>query len=278
MRVFVMETDAGTGEDPGMRILMRVCWMWLLVVLAVPVVSVEAAETKRQVVLLVGQSNMAGRAALAASDKEAIPNASLWDIKNKKWVAATAPFNRFSPHGKGASMQRLNCGPSFVRTYQEENPGVSIGVICAARGGTNIVEWRKGREKPWPLYDTAVAATKAALADGESELIGILWHQGESNSSKSAAYPAQLKTLVKNFREDLDAPDVPFVFSQLGPWREDYAAFNKMIVLQPDAIPDTACVDTTGLTGMDKAHFDARSQRLLGKRYAEALQGLETGK
>jgi len=81
---------------------------------------------------------------------------------------------------------------------------------------------------------------------------------------------------VANFREDLDAPDVPFVFSQLGPWREDYAAFNKMIVLQPDAIPHTVCVDTTGLTGMDKAHFDARSQRLLGKRFATSLQGFKT--
>lgn len=238
--------------------------------------SVVAEETKRHVILLVGQSNMAGRAVLAATDKEAIPNAALWNIKQKKWVAASAPFNRFSPHGKGASMQRLNCGPSFVRAYQKANPGASVGIVCAARGGTNIVQWRKGQDKPWPLYDSAVAAAKAALADGDAELVGILWHQGESNSSKAAAYPAQLKTLIENFRADLGAPNLPFVFAQLGPWREDYAAFNEMILQQPAAIPATACVETTGLTGFDKAHFDAASQRVLGTRYAEALQLLKT--
>jgi len=254
-------------------------WMRLplLLLLALLTFSVQAAETKRHVILLVGQSNMAGRAKLAPADKEAIANAQLWDINNKKWVVATAPYNRFSPHGKNASMQRLNCGPSFVKAYQKANPGVSVGIVCAARGGTKIEEWKKDRAKPWPLYDTAVAATKAALADpagGKSELVAILWHQGESNSGKADAYPAQLKTLVANFRTDLDTPDLPFVFSQIGSWREGYAAFNEMIVKQTEEIPNSACVRTKDLTAFDQAHFDAASQRVLGTRYAEALQGL----
>lgn len=228
---------------------------------------------KFHIFLLAGQSNMAGRATIEPQDKGEIPGTLLWNIAEQKWEPATAPFNRYSPNRKAMNMQRLNCGPSFAKAYRKAHPGITVGIVCAVRGGTTIEQWAKGVKKPFPLYDDALAATVAALAAG-GELKGILWHQGEGNSGKPDGYPEKLAELVANFRQDLENPELPFVFGQIGQWKPEYAAFNAMIVEQPGTIAMTACVRTDGLTNMDQAHFDSKSQRTLGERYAEAILAL----
>jgi len=227
------------------------------------------------VFLLTGQSNMAGRATIEKQDEGPLEGAMLWNIDEKKWEAAKPPYNRYSPHRKGMSMQRLNPGPSFVKAYLAANPGVTVGIICPVRGGTTIEQWKKGETKPWSLFDSAVEITRAALTDG-GELKGILWHQGEGNSApeKVKLYPAQLKQLIADFRSDLKKPELPFVFSQIGQFNPKYATFNEMIVKQPANIPNTACIVTDGLKAIDTAHFDSVGQRALGERYAEAMMGL----
>ncbi len=235
----------------------------------------RAADQERHVFLLVGQSNMAGRAAIEAQDEGEIEGVELWNIAEKKWEPAKAPFNRHSPHRKDIKMQRLNPGPTFAKAWRDTHPGVKVGIVCSVRGGTTIEQWEKGNQEPWPLYDSALAAAKAALAaDPDSKLVGILWHQGEGNSKAPDAYPARLKQLVAHWRADFENPELPFVFGQIGQWNPDYAAFNEMILKQPAGIPHTACVKTAGLTNMDQAHFDSKSQRQLGKRYAEAMREL----
>jgi hypothetical protein len=232
------------------------------------------ADAPLHVFLLTGQSNMAGRAAIESQDEKPVEGALLWNIVDQKWEDAKPPYNRYSPHNKGPAMQRLNCGPSFVRDYLKANPGVRVGIVCSVRGGTSIEQWEKGVTKPWSLFDTTVAEAEAALAaDPKAELKGMLWHQGEANSAaeKVDKYPAQLKQMIADFRADLKSPDLPFVFAQIGQFNEGYADFNKMIVEQPENIENTACVVTDRLKNMDKAHFDSAGQRLLGKRYAEAM-------
>ena len=64
------------------------------------------------------------------------------------------------------------------------------------------------------------------------------------------------------------------MFSQIGQFNPNYAAFNEMIVKQTDATPHTACVVTDGLKHRDAAHFDSAGQRVLGQRYANAMHGL----
>lgn len=241
-----------------------------------PTFAQTEAGTDRptEVFLLIGQSNMAGRAAIEPEDEGEIPGVMLWNIGERKWEPAKVPFNRHSPHRKDLSMQRLNCGPAFAKAWQAAHPGVTIGIVCAVRGGTSIEEWEKGREKPWPLYDTALTATREALAASGGKLAGILWHQGEANAPMPGAYPEKLRQLVAWWRADFENPSLPFVFGQLGQWNPDYAAFNEMILEQPKAIPFTACVRTDGFGAIDDAHFDSPSQRELGRRYAAALLAL----
>jgi len=237
----------------------------------------DSAAAERQIFLLIGQSNMAGRAAIEDADREPVEGAYLWNIGEGSWVHAVPPYNLYSPSRKEEGLQRLNCGPSFVRAWRERHPEAGIGIVCAARGGSSLSQWDRERPDEFDLYRHAVEAARAALASG-GELRGILWHQGESdsgNAGRLANYPERLARLVANLREDLEAPEVPFVFAQIGQWKESYAAFNDMILTVPPTIERSACVTTEGLANFDEAHFDTEAQRELGRRYAAALASLD---
>ncbi len=248
----------------------------LLLGFSVAVTSVfadDSAKKERHVFLLIGQSNMAGRAKIEEQDKADISGVFLWNIADKKWESATPPYNRHSPSRKDIKMQRLNCGPSFAAAYAKVNPKIEVGIVCAARGGSSIEQWDRENPDKFDLYRHAMDAIKAALKEG-GELKGILWHQGEANRERTGEYPAQLKELVKRLRKDLDAANLPFVFGQIARWNPEYPPFNKMILKQPANIPYTAVAKTDSLKGIDAAHFDSAGQRELGKRYAVEMLAL----
>lgn len=229
-------------------------------------------KDKFHLFLFVGQSNMAGRAKLEPQDMGVVEGVWLFNDKGQ-WEAAEPPLNRYSKLRKMIP-SRLNPALGFVKAYRKKFPGVQVGVVCSAQGGSSIEEWEKERDQPPLLYAEAVRATKLAISGG-GELKGICWHQGESNRERVSLYPQQLETLVENFRRDFGRPKLPFVFSQIGQWNPEYAEFNKMIVQQPAAIAQSACVETDGLKGFDQAHFDSPSQRILGERFAEKIFGIK---
>lgn len=227
------------------------------------ITSSSSEKEIMHVFLLIGQSNMAGRAKLKTGDETFIKNCVLWN--GKDWEPAKAPFNRYSTHLKPTFTQGMNSGPEFVRTYQKANPRVKVGIINWARGGSSIEEWHPDHKLK--LYPAAVSNTLAALSI-EGELKGILWHQGESNSKRSHLYPTQLKDHIQRLRLAFNQPKLPFVYGQIGLWNKDYVSFNKMITKQPKNIPNTSCIKTNNLTNFDPYHFDHQSQLIMGQRYA----------
>jgi hypothetical protein len=232
----------------------------------------QAANAKPDhVFLLIGQSNMVGRAPLKPEDRKLIPDCLLWNGKN--WEPAQPGFNRYSKHQKPGSTQGMNGGPSFVAAYQKANPEVTVGIICWARGGSKIEQWHPDHLKPYDLYREAIKQTHAALKRG-GKLKGILWHQGEANSGRSDEYPKLLQKHVNRLRKEFKNPSLPFVFGQIGPWNEKYHAFNKMIPHQAAKISHSACVLSKGLTNFDPYHFDRESQIKLGRRYAAEMLAL----
>ena len=258
---------------------------FLIVALVVPCMAVpvvEAAEdaVPDEIVLLIGQSNMAGRAALETQDQTPLGGCLLWN--GRAWERARPPLNRYSTHQKPGSLQGLSPGPSFVAAYRAARPDLVVGIASWARGGTTLQEWHPEHREPFDLYEEAVRQTHAALKTG-GRLAAILWHQGEDDvarwqpgfSSEHAtrvdAYPELFRAHVQRLREEFQQPDLPIVFGQLGQWRDDFRAFNEMIVRQPEHLAHTACVSTEGLTNSDPWHFDRRSQIELGRRYAVQL-------
>lgn len=211
--------------------------------------------------LLIGQSNMAGRAALEAGDEQPLPGILLLTDKGT-WEPARHPLNRYASNRKDLGMQRISPGDGFAREIHRRMPEAVIGLISNARGGTSIQEWEKGK----PLYDNTMKRLKNIPAD---KLAGVLWHQGEANA-KDADYLRKLSEFIATLRKDLNRPDLPFVAGQVFGDRP----VNEQIAKLPDTVPNTAFASAEGLAVFDGVHFDRESQRTLGQRYAEAMSQL----
>jgi hypothetical protein len=226
------------------------------------------AKEKHHVYLLIGQSNMAGRAAIPPKDMAPLPNAWLL-TKDGTWEAAKPPLNIHSTINKGPGMQKLNPGTQFAADMLAEHPGTTIGLVVNARGGSKIEQWIPSEK----YYKEALRRTRQAMKSGT--LKGILWHQGESNHSDTD-YLVKLKALVNNLRSDLDDPKLPFVVGQINSSKKKYPV-NEQLLKLPTQLKATACISSRGLTTTDAWHFDATSQKLLGERYAKAMISLQKG-
>ena len=221
-------------------------------------------KEKLHIYLLIGQSNMAGRAAVAESEKGAIDRCYLLNGQDQ-WEPAKNPFNRYSTIRKGLGMQKLNPGYGFAKTMLEKQKDISLGLVVNAKGGTKIEQWAKGTK----FYKDAVRRTLAAKKTGT--LKGILWHQGESNAKNPDGYLDKLKTLITDLRKDLGVADLPFVAGQV----QKVPAINEQIAQLPKAVPATGFVSSEDLKTKDRWHFDAPSMKLLGRRYAETMLKLQ---
>lgn len=223
--------------------------------------------------LLIGQSNMAGRAPLELKDKDSIDNVFLFTGNEEKiWEKATNPLNKYSTVRKKMSMQKLGPGYQFAKEMIKVHPESKIGLIVNAKGGTSIEEWEPGGV----LYNEAINQAEKAMKDGL--LKGVIWHQGEANSGKYTKYMTKITALINALRTDLNAPNLPFVAGQLSSDKPKRNNFNKMILELPNKISNTGVATTEKLNTIDETHFNNASQMLLGKRYAMEILKLISNK
>jgi hypothetical protein len=225
---------------------------------------------KLELFLLIGQSNMAGRGVVEDQDKQ--PIAGVWMLdKELEWKPAVDPMHFDKPAIIGAGL-----GRSFARTLLRLEPNAQIGLIPAAFGGTSLEEWAPGGK----LFNDAVARTKAALKSGR--LRGILWHQGEADSSeagKATSYSERWVRFITALRSEVG--DVPVVVGQLGEFfgkkGESLAGVvNDQLASLPRKASRVAFVSSEGLTHKgDDVHFDSPSLREFGRRYAHAYLQLD---
>jgi hypothetical protein len=230
--------------------------------------------------LLAGQSNMAGRGTIAPEDS--IPHSRVLTLnKENTWVPAIDPIH-FDKSSAGVCL-----GRAFGIALAEANPEITIGLIPCAAGGSPVAVWQPGREwkqthsKP---YDDAIRRTRRAMQDGI--LKGILWHQGESDSNEELAprYRAALTDLITRFRTDLGSPRVPFIIGQLGqfpsnPWGEYQQMVDTAHRRVAGEVPLAGFVSSEGLTcNSDNIHFDAKSLREIGRRYAAVYLNVSSGR
>lgn len=241
----------------------------------------EQGEDEYDVFLLIGQSNMAGRGTMLPEDLAGpIEGVYLLDTEGKV-VPATNPLNQYSTIRKDIKLQQINPGVGFSKRVHAAT-GRKILLVVNARGGSNINEWVKGKvssDVGLAFYDEAVRRTKQATAHGT--LRGILWHQGESNSSNPTGYMDKLKTLVSGLRSELNAPTVPFIAGEIAPWHSNRDKFNPIIRTIATEIPNSDWVSSEGCDMLKDAsdpHFGRNGQLLLGERYAEKILRMVYGK
>ena len=223
--------------------------------------------------LLIGQSNMAGRGDFG--EVPTIENSHCFMLRNGRWQPMSEPINpdrSVFPIGELRIHSGVGLAASFADCYAKKFDE-DVGLIPCADGGTCISQWLPGEA----LYLNAVAQAKLAMR--ESELSGILWHQGETDSfslENIALYKERFFTMINSLEEALCVKNIPLVIGELGYFVKDYMngkykyseETNRVLHEIANDIPECAIASASGLAcRFDNIHFNSASYRELGIRY-----------
>ena len=290
------------------RLKKYACAAALMVVGSATCLFAMAGDTSTgyDIILLAGQSNMAGRGVLSHPiDNDGKPNAAIkmWDPANGI-VTAVDPIIHQEPHG----MTKVGLGMSFAKAYlahlahlrKTGFPNRKVLLVGAAWGGTGFIYDVPGLHHRWvatddptiggDLYRGAVRRAVAALAEAKSKeatstFKAILWHQGETDLSNEGAskYAHNHSVLMKALRAKIPgAAAAPIVVGEMTPcfWAACTSAVSFGSAADRTTMLDyfhhigqlghASWVSSAGLSENmphDRIHFDAPSQREMGRRY-----------
>lgn len=219
--------------------------------------------------LMLGQSNMAGRGFL--HEVEPIYNEKIKVLRNGQWQMMTEPINYDRP------VAGVSLAASFAEAFAKANQNEKIGLIPCAEGGSSLDDWHP----QGTLFQHALSEARFALEN--SQICGILWHQGESDSHNSLheTYYEKLSLIIETLRKELKLHHVPVMIGELGDflgktgfgkYSSEFQEINKQ--LRRFAYEQQNCyfVSAEGLTSNpDGIHLNAVSQRKFGFRYFEAF-------
>ncbi|MDD2598281.1 MAG: sialate O-acetylesterase [Kiritimatiellae bacterium] len=255
-----------------------------------------------------GQSNMegVGIAAEAPPNLIAQPDVQLYHSPSVRSALPANQWNPLAPAGTNPN----NFGPelSFAYCMAEMLPKQNIALIKHAKGGTKltteplhyeVTSWHPGASASdsasfgaefAAFIHTVTNALAAMRAQGDTPVLsGVLWVQGEADSTSiaaAAAYEQNITRLVARVREQFSAPNLPFVCARILPYqvRPGSAAVRQALDNidqdsgSPAAIPHLFTVHTEGLgVHTDNVHFNTPGQLGLGRLLAQSMsyRGLE---
>ncbi len=226
-------------------------------------------------ILIIGQSNMAGRGLISEAGILDTKGGRLKVLRNGRWQEMYRPVNPDRPFS-GTCLAE-----SFASVYADEHIGVDVGIIPCADGGTNLDQWQEGGL----LFDNAVNC--ARLAQRTSHLVAILWHQGESDcrEDRYVCYLEKITAIMTALRRELNAQNVPLIVGGLGDFLKDriehpnlvnYPFVNEALEKFAQITPYTAFASAKGLTANpDNLHFNSKSLQEFGLRYYDSFKVIE---
>lgn len=228
-------------------------------------------------VLLAGQSNMAGRGKVSDLDAKPHPRVLMLN-REGEWVPAVDPLHFDKPKLVG-----VGPGKSFALAYAEAHPDVTVGLVPCAVGGSPIDSWAPGgfhKSTQSHPFDDAVARIQKALRSGRFK--AILWHQGESDCKpeRVPAYEAGLTDTIARLRAAAGDSTVPVLIGGLGDfqartWSDSRRSIDAIHKGVASKLSNAEFVSSLGLVAKpDNVHFDAKSCREFGVRYYAAFERL----
>jgi hypothetical protein len=265
----------------------------ILLLTALLLFPLSHAEGKAKVFILSGQSNMSGGGHVVAEGLNFDP--AVGD-KVRMWDASDA-WNKRGILGKWASLNELQVikkemradmiGPEFgfAKAMSGLVPADEIHLIKVSKGGTPIDWWLPSTNGKPNGHTALLENLKNALGniEGEYEIMGMLWMQGESDAKTQAdaeAYQKKLEQFIALMRKEAGKPELPFVIGRLSTKILESKKFNmpfvKVVQSGQDAVAKNVkhayVVNTDDLSQRsDLVHFDQEGQMGLGKRFGEAL-------
>lgn len=269
--------------------------------------SVIQQKDTVQVVLLAGQSNMAGA---GNYDKlsENIKN-RIKKVAHRVFISqsntAQKPLSWFKnkPSKKYDFVKRF--GPELLigLTLAEKYPNKEFLLIKHAKGGTALYgawnpDWtlekaqeiEKGAKKQsWNLvkqhFDFINQNLEILKQKGKSyKIIGMAWMQGENDTILEKAanmYATTLIKLIKKYRTNFNVEEMPFVFGQVNS-RYGIKDGAKIVRNQMEKVPEMVANVSLIKTATDRnwsdypkhtdnVHYNSEGQKRLGIAFAESL-------
>lgn len=204
-------------------------------------VSVFSQEKEVSVVLLAGQSNMAGGGnfdELGADIKDRIKKVSsrvFLSDNGKEAVPLT--YRKNKPTEKYNFTKRFGPEIFIGLTLAEKYPNQEFLLIKRSQGGTSLYgawnpDWNAEKAKALEkgeykqnlkLYSLHIEDIKTNLgllkSKGKSyKIYGLAWMQGENDAIDEASvksYKNNLRKLITSYRKDLDVREMPMVLGQI---------------------------------------------------------------
>ncbi|MDT0645087.1 sialate O-acetylesterase [Zunongwangia sp. F260] len=253
-----------------------------------------------EVWLVSGQSNMEWSAGAGITNaEEAISEAENDQIRFFSVAHRTAENRQQDLDGSWVqsspeTMKNFSAVAYFFGKKLQEELGVPVGLINSSWGGTPAEVWvpseaiisndslakaakmlpaeRWGPNEPGLIYNAMIAPLVPF------KIQGILWYQGESNTSNAAYYEQLFSTLIKSWRDEWET-EFPFYYAQIAPY--DYGDNYSGVEIR-DAqrrvrkLPKTGMVMTSDIGNIKDIH--PRNKLDVGLRFARLALADHYGK
>ena len=228
----------------------------LLILAVLSDMTLDAAERPVHLVILSGQSNMAGMNPKLGFEPEA----------KKLFPAADVVYFKVARGGQP------------IRLWLSE---------WDALAEKHQLKTRRGQLKPQQDYYQQILSQyqKLLAKHPEPASVTFCWMQGERDAKEklSAAYGEALSQLIANLRRDLKQPKMHFVIGRLSdfgkPDNEHWQTVRKMQVSVAQEDDHGAWVDCDDLNNKtkngverDDLHYTQAGYELLGRRYARQMK------
>lgn len=260
------------------------------------------------VVLIGGQSNATGQGMMAnLPSGYALPEGALM-FHSALLKSGKEPNQWHALVQASESPDRFGPELGFAETWTTLHPERKLAFIKHAISGSNLYQqWKPDPKQPGPYLKTFLQTAQAGLAGLEKQgyrprVRAMLWQQGESDANVEGAgspadhYDENLKALVAIVRNQLNAPEMIFVYGLVLP-RAEARFLGRDMVRQaqrdcdedsgsPSAIFGALAVGGDDLSlrkddphtryPEDTIHFGTAGMLELGRRFARRLdEGLK---
>ncbi|XP_061343225.1 probable carbohydrate esterase At4g34215 [Gastrolobium bilobum] len=246
----------------------------LLLLFLIQVWPVRPQQAGKNIFILAGQSNMAGRGGVVNDAWDGVvppqcgPNPSILRLDAQlRWVEAHEPL-----HEDIDTKKKNGIGPgmAFANSVLDKNPGFGVvGLVPCAIGGTTISQWERGKV----LYNHMMRRAKESLRNGGS-IRALLWYQGESDTvtlNDAQSYQRRVHKFFLDVRDDLQSPLLPIIQVALASGSGPYIEIIRQAQLGIDLL-NLRTVEAQGLPlEPDGLHLSTPAQVNLGQMMADAF-------
>ncbi|XP_054792738.1 probable carbohydrate esterase At4g34215 [Prosopis cineraria] len=246
-------------------------WLFAMGVVILGQSSGWAAAKTKDIFILGGQSNMAGRGGVQGGKwdgnvpPECRPNPSIFRLNAQlEWEEAHEPLHAGIDVGNTCG---VGPGMSFANRVIRPGSG-TVGLVPCAAGGTRLAQWSRGSH----LYTQLVERATRSVSDGGT-IRALLWYQGESDTvtkEDADSYKDRMQSFIRDLRSDLQLPSPLMIQVALASGEGKYVEMVRKAQLGIK-LPNVTCVDARGLRlKPDKLHLTTMSQVHLGINLARA--------